>query len=127
MSEQLTENFARHEFACKCGCGFDAVDWQLVEALQELRDMTESVITITSGCRCTQHNIDVGGKRKTIYHEGSQHLYGKAADIKIKGHTPSEVHNTAAMILAFERGGIGKYDTFVHVDVRNTGRARWFG
>ena len=38
MSEQLTKNFKRSEFACKCGCGFDDIDLKLVNIIQIIRD-----------------------------------------------------------------------------------------
>ena len=33
----LSENFSRHEFACKCGCGNDTVDAELIRVLQSVR------------------------------------------------------------------------------------------
>lgn len=117
--ELLTRNFYRDEFACKCGCGFDAVDHALVEGLQRLRDVTGGAhITVNSACRCEAHNGAVGGEA------ASQHLLGKAADIVVQGYRPAMVANMANTIREFAQGGIGTYDTFTHVDVR-AGRARW--
>lgn len=79
----LSKNFSRSEFACKCGCGFDTADHGLVYALQEcaedlgIQHMAAVRIVITSGCRCTRHNTEVGGA------PDSQHIYGRAADFKV--------------------------------------------
>lgn len=69
----LSENFSRREFACKCGCGFNRVEPELVEQIQRFRDMlwissgVEIPITVTSGCRCPKYNAEVGGA-KTSFH-----------------------------------------------------------
>ena len=118
MSEKLSENFFRSEFACKCGCGFDTVDIHLVQGLQRLRDIIQAPIRVNSGCRCESHNAAIGGKPK------SQHLLGKAADIVVEGYSPEDVADFAKMLSEFANSGIGLYDTFTHLDVRN-GKSRW--
>lgn len=120
LDENLSANFKRREFACKCGCGFAEPEGRLVEALQTLRDLLERPIIINSDCRCERHNAEVGGVA------GSQHTLGIAADIKVNDLTVKQVAEAAEKIPAFENGGIGTYPSkgFVHVDVRN-GRARW--
>ena len=115
MSEWNSEHFERVEFACKCGCGFDTADFELVRALDYLRNHFDARVTITSGCRCEKHNRAVGGSRN------SQHLAGRAADIVVDGIPPELVAELAEQI---EFGGIGRYEKFTHVDTR-TGRARW--
>ena len=117
----LSKNFSRSEFACKCGCGYGLkrgdVDTGLVQQLQELRDQTGRPVSITSGCRCVSHNRRVKGARN------SQHIYGKAADIKVAGLPPKEVYRI--LNTKYPRShGIGIYRTWVHFDVRG-GRARW--
>lgn len=110
----LTKNFSRSEFACRCGCGFADVDPELVKGLQALRDLCSKPITITSGCRCKAHNKRVGGVSK------SQHLLGKAADIFIPRLTPRKMAELAEQIPQFQRGAIITYvkNGFIHVDVR---------
>ncbi len=89
----------------------------MVRKLQLFRDRLGKPITITSGYRCPAHNKAVGGAKE------SQHLLGKAADIVVKGMSPATVAEHAE---AIGFGGIGRYATFTHVDVR-AGRARWSG
>ena len=115
----LTKNFSRSEFACKGGCGFDDIDLELVELLQELRDELGSPITVTSACRCPDYNAKVGGSKN------SQHLLGKAADIVVKGHTPAYIQEYLNKKYP-GKYGLGSYKQFTHIDVRY-GRARWNG
>lgn len=108
----LTKNFNRFEFACKCGCGFDDIDLKVVQALQKLRDKLDKPIHVLSGCRCKAHNAEVGGAG------GSQHLLGKAADIAIRDMAPGDVANYVEKnIPEFANGGIGRYSGFTHCDI----------
>ena len=120
-NQKLSENFKVKEFACKDGSDPIFISPELVEVLQAIRDHFGKAVTITSAYRTSAHNKSkkVGGKAY------SQHLYGTAADIKVKGVKPREVAAFAETLLP-DRGGIGVYDTFVHVDVRQS-KARWKG
>ena len=53
----------------------------------------------------------------------SQHLYGVAADITVAGVRPDEVYAFADEYLS-GWGGVGRYKTFTHVDVREK-KSRW--
>lgn len=111
---KVAENFSLHEFQCHCG----AVKLcpALVDKLQQLRNALNRPIVITSGYRCEEHNRAVGGAQR------SQHLLGRAADIRVAGLTPEEVAGVAEAV-GFK--GIGIYPTFTHVDVREGPQARW--
>lgn len=111
-------HFARREFACKCGCGFDAVDIELLGVLEQLRqDLGNRPVSITSACRCEAHNRKVGGARHSV------HKQGKAADIRVKGLLPAQVADYLERTYP-GRYGIGRYATFTHIDVRPS-PARW--
>lgn len=114
----LSKNFSRHEFACRCGCGFDTVDTKTLEVLQDLRDYFNVSVTPTSGCRCDAYNRKVGGASK------SKHKEGRATDFQMALVRPKE----AADYLEKKypgKYGIGRYSTFTHVDTRSGGAARW--
>jgi len=117
----LSAHFSRHEFACKCGCGFDTVDVATLELLEKIRsDCEDNPITINSGCRCAQYNQRVGGSK------ASQHMLGRAADFTVDGFSTMRVHIIAGNSLG-NSGGLGSYSTFTHVDTRSNGPARWGG
>jgi uncharacterized protein YcbK (DUF882 family) len=109
--------FKQEEFECKCGCGTNNVDDELVQVLDYLRTVMRKPIVITSGLRCEAHNTAVGGA------QNSQHLSGKAADIKVIGLDPETVY-TYLDNKYFDKYGIGLYKSWVHLDVRPE-KARW--
>lgn len=110
--EQLSKNFKKREFRCKCGkCTEFLVDDVLIEHLQKIRDHFGASITVNSGYRCKTHNAKVGGS------SSSHHMRGKAADIRVKGVKPIEVAKYAESI-GVQR--IGLYESaaegeFVHI------------
>ena len=109
--------FKRSEFACKCGCGFDTVDYDLVKVLTVVREHFASPVTINSASRCESHNESVGGAK------GSQHRLGRAADITVKGVLPIDVYNFINGHAPYSLG-VGSYNSFTHIDTRLT-KARW--
>ena len=115
----LSKNFQVKEFACKDGSDPVFISTELVELLQKIRDHFERPVTITSGFRTAKHNKAEKGAKY------SQHLYGTAADIKVAGVKPADVASYAETLLP-NSGGIGRYKTFTHVDVRPT-KSRWNG
>ncbi len=118
-NKKLSANFKVREFACTDGSDPIFIDSDLVKVLQKIRNHFGKSVTITSAYRTPTKNKAVGG---TTY---SQHQYGTAADIKVKGVTPKKVAQYAEKLLP-NRGGIGIYSTFTHIDVRQT-KARWNG
>ena len=122
---RLTKNFSLSEFDCKDGTEMPSEllpnVLELAESLQELREMLNSPIRINSAYRSLQHNSKIGGSTN------SQHLFGKAADIVVKGKTPSQVATMIKLLILegkMKQGGIGVYDNFTHYDVRGH-KARW--
>ena len=118
-NKRLSKNFTVKEFACSDGSDPIFIAPALVSVLQKIRDHFEKPITINSGYRTVEKNKKVKGAKY------SQHLYGTAADIVVKGVFPSEVAEYANSIMP-NTGGIGIYKTFTHVDVR-LNKSRWNG
>ena len=118
-SKKLSTNFRVREFACKDGSDPVFIDSELVKILQKIRTHFGRPVTITSAYRTPSHNKSVDG---ATY---SQHLYGRAADIRVKDVSPRKVGDYAETLLR-DKGGIGIYDTFTHVDVRSI-KHRWNG
>ena len=112
----ISPHFRRKEFLCRCSdCGFNTVDVELLRYLELIRTHFEAPVKVNSGCRCVEYNASIGGATR------SQHTKGRAADIIVSGFSPSVVADFAESIKV---PGIGRYDTFTHVDSRN-GVARW--
>lgn len=86
--------------------------------LEPLRDYFNSPVHIVSGFRTVSWNQRIGG----AVH--SQHLVGKAADIRVMGVEAHEVANWFEQY--YPISGIGRYVTFTHIDIRGLS-ARWSG
>jgi uncharacterized protein YcbK (DUF882 family) len=108
----LSRNFSREEFACKCGCGFDTVDVELLSILQRVRDHFAVPVTITSGCRCPTHNRAVNGA------PDSWHMKGRAADIQVHGVLAAVVADYLHVNYP-DRFGIERHRSFTHFDTRS--------
>ncbi|MDL2225094.1 peptidoglycan-binding protein [Eubacteriales bacterium OttesenSCG-928-M02] len=116
-----TSHFRMAEFNCKDGVQVPKEYWEnlqrLMNILETLRAaLGERPIIIHSGYRHGTYNKKVGGA------SNSQHLYAAAADITVTGLSPNAVYKKADALLT--NHGVGKYNTFTHVDVRGK-RARW--
>ena len=118
-NKKLSANFKVREFACNDGTDPIFIAPRLVDVLQQIRTYFGKPVDINSAYRTPTKNKSVGG---AAY---SQHLYGTAADISIKGVDPKEIAAYAEKLLP-NTGGIGIYSTFTHVDVRDN-KSRWKG
>lgn len=120
----ITKNFSIEEFQCKCGCDMpEFVKKNVIELAENLQIIRDEVgrLDLTNAYRCKDHNSDVGGSTS------SQHLVGKAADVKSKSIKPKEMAQIVNDLMKNEKiktGGIGIYNTFTHIDIRGV-RARW--
>ena len=122
---KLTKNFNKSEFDCSCNCEMPKKVLDnikiLAEQLQAIRTISEQPIQINSAYRCAKHNKAIGGVKN------SQHVLGKAADIVIKEHTAEETYKLLDELMHYKtilQGGLGKYNSFTHYDIRGT-EARW--
>jgi uncharacterized protein YcbK (DUF882 family) len=117
---RLSQNFSSGEFDCKCinpDCQETLIDTELVEKLQSLRDTLGIPLYINSAYRCLKHNAAIRGSRD------SQHMLGKAVDISVRNRVSHSTIIFRAGLAGFT--GLGEYPTFVHLDVREGGNARW--
>ena len=118
----LSAHFSRAEFTCN-HCGKlhptnptppqEVLDW--LEAIRAM--FGGKPMIINSGYRCPTHNSNVGGATK------SMHLQGQAVDFYISGVDPSSAYGFASELIG-DKGGVGKYNSFTHIDNRGY-RARW--
>ena len=120
---QLTNNFNKIEFESKDGS--EMPNWVLVNIkelakdLQVIRDYIKTPIHINSAYRSPSHNNSVGGKTN------SYHIKGMAADITVKGYTPRKLYSVVRKLRKQGKigvNGIGLYNGFLHVDIREQNR-----
>jgi uncharacterized protein YcbK (DUF882 family) len=113
----MNKYFKRKEFACKCGCGFTAVDAELLDVLTDIRETYGRPVKITSACRCEVHNRKEGGR------PDSMHTKAMAADIQVEGYSPAKIEQYLLGKYP-NKYGIAASTTFTHIDVREQA-ARW--
>ena len=121
----MTKHFNIGEFECNDGSEMP-IDVQLNIAelavqLEILRSHFNAPIHINSAYRSLEYNRSIGSN------DASQHVLGKAADIVVEGFTPDEVADAIEFLITaglIKEGGVGRYNTFTHYDIRGT-RARW--
>nr|BDD47570.1 hypothetical protein 4 [bacterium] len=80
-------------------------------------------MTVTSGYRTPTYNRRVGGVRR------SQHIQGRAADIKIKGLSAQKVSQGIRELIRQDQvqiTGLGSYRTFTHIDIRPSHRLAYW-
>lgn len=118
-NKALSANFKVKEFKCQDGSDVVLIHPELVTVLQKVRTHFARPVAINSAYRTPAHNKKVGGETF------SQHQYGTAADIVVTGVSPAKVAAYAETLLP-NKGGIGIYKGFVHIDTRKV-RARWNG
>ena len=75
------KHFKKSEFTCKCGCGLNNIQIEVVKIADEVREHFGSPAIVTSGTRCKKHNKEVGGV------SNSRHLQGKAIDMYVQNVT----------------------------------------
>lgn len=117
-----SEHFKYHELCCRgrdCCEHSNYVTQDLLDLLERIRTAASNrPVHVDCAYRCRTHNAMIGGA------ERSQHIYGRAADIKIPGLEPEEIEEIARRCGAV---GIGRNDIlkFVHVDMRLGQPAQW--
>lgn len=136
----VTPHFARHEFAQPAGYGVAAEPYPealiepclrpLCEVLEVLRAELGMPLRIVSGWRSEAYNAAhrAAGHGAALL---SQHCKGRAADV-VADVSPRIVHATVLRLHQAGRlprlGGLGRYATFTHLDVRPTAHlVQWDG
>lgn len=117
-TEKISQHFGVWEFKCKDNSRVIVLDKALVELLEIIRLHYNKPLHINSGYRTVQYNASLKNSSPK-----SQHILGKAADIWLNDVSPKQLYSWLDSSYPNSLG-IGIYNTFVHVDVRE-GKSRW--
>lgn len=123
---QVTPHFSSREFDCHDGSLYPA-EWiaerlvPLCSMLEVIRGAMQAPITIVSGYRSTAYNA-ARARNSSGVAKDSQHIHGRAADIRCAGIPSEELHAAITKLykagMLPQLGGLGRYRGWVHVDVR---------
>lgn len=123
QNEKVSTHFDSTEFDCQCyreDCKTTWIDLELLDKLERIRGITGKSVYILSGYRCQAHQNSMIQRGLTLT-QHSQHVLGKAADIKVK--VPLEELIEAAEQVGFL--AIGTAKSWIHVDLRVGRVRRW--
>ena len=117
----VTKHFMYSDFLCPCCDRLRIVPafYSHVGLLEQMREDLDFAILINSGYRCKDHNAEVGGAPK------SWHLLF-ATDIRPENNDQDNLRALYKMALSLNFGGIGLYETYLHLDLRPE-PVRWRG
>lgn len=128
MTQGYPTYFEPREFYCKCKGEFcegpspnPASTRHLAWVAQRIRQEVRAPITVNSGYRCPAWNKKVGGSAHSF------HVQGMAADIACSTVSAEDLADIVEKLIEngdIPNGGLGRYSTFVHYDIRETA-ARW--
>ena len=110
----LSRNFKLTEAQSKCGCDLVIIHPSTIVLAQTLRDKLGR-LQINSWYRSIEHNENIGGS------ENSKHTLGMAIDVVPMQSSLDDLLNVANTLAI---GGIGVYESFIHLDVYGENR-RW--
>ena len=117
-NKHITPHFQVKEFACSDGSRVVFISDDLVNLLENIRVHYGKPLHITSGYRTVAYNAKQKGSSPK-----SQHCNGLAADIWVEGVSIKALYDYVCEALG-NHGGVGIYNTFVHVDMRSL-KSRW--
>jgi zinc D-Ala-D-Ala carboxypeptidase len=106
------------EFTCKCGCGLNVIDPEIVRIADDVRYQLGVPLIVESGTRCTTHNADpqVGGAPHSA-HLPAFDGYSHAIDFRCFNDVLR-----AKIRDAFARRGIRRFEiSNKHIHVDNAG------
>ncbi len=109
-----TEHFLYSDFVCPCCDTMKIIPafYRQAAMLEHMRTELGFPIIINSGYRCAKHNSEVGGAAH------SWHLLF-ATDIRPEDGSPEKLLALYALAEEMGFGGIGRYETFLHLDLRH--------
>lgn len=138
MSEKLSANSWRSEWACKCGCGLDNIDLRLMVIFELIRHFEgDKPMSPSSACRCISHNERVqmdDNEHYVPFSSRSRHLpftnegtindkTGLCTAGDFKSRAPKKLFDFLDKLFP-NMYGIGVYSWGIHIDT-DMNKRRW--
>lgn len=110
--KMLPRYISESEVACPC-CGSIVYDQLFVDRIQIIRDALGIPFHYSSFYRCRDYNDSLANGSPR-----SQHLLGKACDIKMVGFNSHLAWNLVRLAMTFSLS-VGIYSEHIHLDLRD--------
>lgn len=115
-------NFTEAELACRCGCHRLNYDDNFLVLLQAFRLIYKKTLIVTSGCRCLQHNKNVGGVSTSLH----QCQTKKASACDVTGTNAKEIFEKAKAFGGFNEVIYYQKKNFVHLGFDPNQKGNYF-
>ena len=118
---KISKYFSLSEIECGCGCGFSAMNSDTLDVADAVREFVGHSVNCGSGCRCVDHNFEIGGAVR------SRHLPRHVENNKFESDA-MDLHLTAgkeiASVVDFLRTNYPNVTFFtykwgIHIDTRS--------
>ena len=116
-----TAHFTTAELACRCGCGLATFHDGFLVALESLRRAFDEPMSITSACRCTAHNEQIGGHPNSLHVGDREQHPGQKGALAVDVATPNGAYRGRLFATAWRLGwsiGWNARKGFLHLDRR---------
>lgn len=118
VGPRFSKHFAVSELACHDGTPVPQQYYsnakEICERVEKLRTLVGTAVTVNSGYRTPDYNKKIGGELHSF------HLTASALDIRVIGWEPkllAELWEGLIRLGLIPDGGLGVYESFVHVDL----------
>jgi uncharacterized protein YcbK (DUF882 family) len=115
----LGSYFTTEEFTCPCECGFGSkekdIDENLIDSLNMMRMLYGKPMVVTSGARCKDYNLKIGGVSDSAHLPHPITSQCRAVDILVtNSYDRAHLVELAATVEIYR---IGLASNFLHFDV----------
>lgn len=119
-----TRYFLGYELKCRCGCGLINYNSLFLMKLEVFRDLLKSRLEVTSGCRCKNHNKNIGGQLNSLHIV--ENRQATAVDV-----SPLDTGCQAVFVLAVKTGFFNeviwyKDRNFIHLGIDSNQKGDYY-
>ena len=132
--------FRPHEIECNCGCRSANIKFEIMSLADSVRtaytnlclntNVGNKSLTVTSGCRCPEHNYNEDGAWQSYHLTIPGRLDGHAIDLaptELNIQTMSFLRKAAESVNPPGLKLVYPGKNFIHMDVRPLSKGQWRG
>lgn len=116
---RISDYFTLKEIQCGCGCGFAKMNEDTLAAADAIRKHVGHPVNCGSGCRCVEHNHNIGGAKLSRHlprHVQDNIFEADGMDLHLFSEEVNEV--IEYLEINFPNVSFIKYEWGLHIDCR---------